>query len=251
MSRLICFESQSRPIAAPRFSAGQASNDARTPPVLQTTGRKPEGRASSPRGVPSLCSNFRPHSASTSASGKYFRNTTDVIGVIDTFRPRRQSAPLRGGPSHGTFPRLRQPFLPFRPRLAGSPKATPPGRAVVSAMPGMRLAVVGHLPVLCRTLERDVARPPRAVHVLPSPVSHASCRLVQPPDVIRAITSMLSLAARACATAFAATESLPTRPILRYTRPPMSQLSRRNLLKTAISGATMAALPSLSSASSA
>src|SRR4029077_6294389 len=48
----------------------------------------------------------------------------------------------------------------------------------------------------------------------------------------------------------APTESLPPRPILRYTHPPMSHLSRRNLLKTVISGATMAAIPSLSSASS-
>ena len=148
-----------------------------------------------PRARP--CSNFRPKSAITLALSKTIRNTTDVIGVIDTFQTRRQSAPHKGGPAHGTFPRLRQPLLPFRPRLAGSPKAAPPGGVVVSAMPGMRLAVVGHLPVLCRTLKRDLARPPRALRALPSSVSHASCRLVQPPDVRRATPTIPSLAARA------------------------------------------------------
>ena len=130
------------------------------------------------RNVPGPCSNLGPKSAITLALGKPLRNTTDVIGVIDMSRPQRESAPLKGGSAHGTFPRLRQPLLPFRPRLAGSSQATPPGRAFVSAMSGMRFAVVGHLSVLCRTLERDLARPPRALRALPSSVSHARCRLV-------------------------------------------------------------------------
>jgi hypothetical protein len=191
MSRLIYVESQSRPIASPRFGAGQASNDARTPPVLQTTGRKPECHAPlACRRMPRPCSNLRPKSAITLALRKTIRNTTDVIGVIDTFQTRRQSAPHKGGPAHGTLPRLRQPLLPFRPRLAGSPKAAPPGGVVVSSMPGVRVAVVGHLPVLCRTLERDVARPPRALCALPSSVSHARCRVVRRPAARCTIPSM-------------------------------------------------------------
>jgi hypothetical protein len=178
MSQLIHGEGQSHSIAAPRFSAEQASNDARTPGVLQTIGRKPGvARAYRAAACPVLVV-ISGHIRPALRQFKPLRNTTDVISVIDTFRPRLQSAPHKGGSAHGTFPRLRQPFLPFRPRLAGSSKATPPGRTFVSAMPGMRFAVVCHVPILCCTLERDVARPPRALRALPSSVSRARCRVV-------------------------------------------------------------------------
>src|SRR6266852_4295585 len=48
-------------------------------------------------------------------------------------------------------------------------------------MPGMRLAMVGYVPVLRRTLERNVARPSRALRALSSPVSHAGRCLAPPP----------------------------------------------------------------------
>src|SRR5216683_270884 len=48
-------------------------------------------------------------------------------------------------------------------------------------MPGMRLAMVGYGPILHRTLERNVARPSRALRALSSPVSHAGRCLAPPP----------------------------------------------------------------------
>jgi hypothetical protein len=105
------------------------------------------------------------------------RNTTDVINGIDTSLVWSQYPVHLRSPSHGTFPYLRQSLLPFRPRFARGPKAPPPFGMAAQRMPGMRLPVVGYLPLLRATVERNVAWAPRTLRALPSSISRVGGRV--------------------------------------------------------------------------
>jgi len=111
--------------------------------------------------------------------------------------------------------------------------------------------MVGHLPVLHGTVKHNLARPPRALRALPSSVSYAS-RCVTQLCVWRLRYPEYAYAIRAHFSDCLQTITEPYPPVLFLGKlhPPMSHLSRRNLLKTVISGATMAALPPSSSSSS-